>query len=511
MSAQSIEQPYPIFTDADGDPLENGYIWIGVENLYPITNPVSVYWDAALTQPAVQPIRTSGGYLVNAGTPARLYVSVRYSILAQDRNGIAVYSAPSETAFISSEELTFLQAGTGAVTRTAQNKMREIVSAKDFGAVGDGVTDDTAAIQAAIDAALVGSFPTAGNKTVLLPAGTYLISSPLQLKDYQTIVGDGPFNTVIRGSLIGASFIRSQYGESPTIAQRPTGLRVADLSIQPAVLNAGTVGVNFKNTQYSSLQNVFITNVDTGVATDQITQYCNFHQITVQVSNTGGSFASVGGGNRIASSDFGGNTVGIDFNGGAWDCSGISAEALSAATSYGVRVGRPGGQDTVVHIEGLYIEGFSISTVTIQIEDSVTRSAVRLHRHSTLGTIVNNAGEKVLIEVPGQGYFNPLYQAQRIAFASLVDGAELSSLRSTGGNTLELRNSTNSGYGDMYTRNVAMNGAANVIGAGWTVIGNGTAATVGASGVASVLPANPLGYIEGFVGSTAVKIPYYNA
>jgi hypothetical protein len=50
--------------------------------------------------------------------------------------------------------------------------LREIVSVKDFGALGDGVTDDTAAIQAAFNAV-----PQYGN--VYFPAGVYIISATL--------------------------------------------------------------------------------------------------------------------------------------------------------------------------------------------------------------------------------------------------------------------------------------------------------------------------------------------
>jgi len=54
--------------------------------------------------------------------------------------------------------------------RTAQSKMRDVVSVRDFGAIGDGVTDDTAAIQACVDAAKNGI-----NKNIYIPFGTYMV------------------------------------------------------------------------------------------------------------------------------------------------------------------------------------------------------------------------------------------------------------------------------------------------------------------------------------------------
>ena len=99
MSALSINPPYPVFTDTDGQPLEDGYIWIGTANLNPLTNPIVVYWDAALTIPAGQPIRTINGYPSRAGTPARLYAGADYSIQVQNKNGSVLYTSLNDNAF----------------------------------------------------------------------------------------------------------------------------------------------------------------------------------------------------------------------------------------------------------------------------------------------------------------------------------------------------------------------------------------------------------------------------
>jgi hypothetical protein len=76
--------------------------------------------------------------------------------------------------------ITYDPAGTGAVSRSVQSKLRDVVSVRDFGAVGDGVADDTAAIQAAITAS-----PDA---EVVFPSGTYKVVSAISLNGFGGII-----------------------------------------------------------------------------------------------------------------------------------------------------------------------------------------------------------------------------------------------------------------------------------------------------------------------------------
>jgi len=97
--------------------------------------------------------------------------------------------------------------GPGAVPRPMRDKLGDIVSAKDFGAVGDGVTDDTHAIQAAL----------AAHRAVFLPAGTYRTSATITLRYGQSLSG---------------------VGEASVIQARPAAFDPADWIGYPSQFNA---------------------------------------------------------------------------------------------------------------------------------------------------------------------------------------------------------------------------------------------------------------------------------
>ena len=105
-------------------------------------------------------------------------------------DNIEVVIGPSVQLVIASAlAMMFTQSGVGAVARTAQDKMRDVISARDFGAAGDDVTDDTDALQAALTAA--------AGAQLHIPAGVYRISDTLTIPADTLVYGAGS-GTVIK-------------------------------------------------------------------------------------------------------------------------------------------------------------------------------------------------------------------------------------------------------------------------------------------------------------------------
>jgi len=268
MSALSIQVPFPVFQDRDGQPLENGYIWIGQANLNPQTNPLVAYYDEALTIVASQPLRTLNGYVSRSGTPAQIYVDgVNFSILVQDSKGSMVYNFPDGTG-ISADAcgVTYDPPFTDAVPYPVCEKLAQYVSVKDFGAVGDGVTDDTTAIQDALDyarslvlqsAANVSdpNFPNKGGLTVYAPAGNYVITQ-INVPETVSLVGAGKTSTMFTSTYDGA-IIRNKVVSGDGTYDK-AGIYMADFAVQGDRTRINQTGIDTLRLFDCKLENITI-------------------------------------------------------------------------------------------------------------------------------------------------------------------------------------------------------------------------------------------------------------
>tara|TARA_R110000868_G_scaffold74430_2_gene215280 strand:+ start:1418 stop:3490 length:2073 start_codon:yes stop_codon:yes gene_type:complete len=186
------------FFDNNGIPLAGGLIYTYAAGT---TTPQATYTTSAGSIANANPI-----VLDSAGrVPNEVWMTsgLTYKFVLKTSVGVQIGSydnipAANDTAYVfatlaassGSSLVGFLQAGTGAVATTVQTKLREMVSVKDFGAKGDGSTDDTAAFRAAIQT----------NKPVFVPFGTYCINSPVITEAEVTA---GTYGTSV--SLIGQS------------------------------------------------------------------------------------------------------------------------------------------------------------------------------------------------------------------------------------------------------------------------------------------------------------------
>lgn len=164
-------------------------------------------------------------------------------VLVKYKEGLPNYEGDSQ-------DVRFVPGGTGAVTRSVQSKLREWVSVTDFGAVGDGVTNDTLAIQRAINYVVSAGAGSGG--TVFFPDTTasYRITTNITVPSFVTLMGQG------KGTAIKKDF---QNGFA-IVLNNTTYATVKDLRIISTVAAtaspSGSIGIQDCN--YCTVDNVEI-------------------------------------------------------------------------------------------------------------------------------------------------------------------------------------------------------------------------------------------------------------
>ena len=248
-----------------------------------------------------------------------------------------------------------------ALADTSVQQGAQLLSVKDmaYGAMGDGITDDTAAIQAAVNAA-------GSTKLCYFPAGTYIISSPITL--------------ISGGSYIGAgwsSIIKQANGANQTrLLQWPSGTNsnclMADLMIDGNRTNntgATTYGLYGFALQYSSFRNVRVQQVNgDGWRLDGASGGFANTTSTVHMENC---WAYGNGNNGVVFTSF---AADVHVHGGDFGFNGASAITLQAGScsirdavlwgttgGVGLLVGGPSNQITNCNIEGNSEHGISVN------------------------------------------------------------------------------------------------------------------------------------------------------
>tara|TARA_R110000868_G_scaffold106180_1_gene291317 strand:+ start:723 stop:2747 length:2025 start_codon:yes stop_codon:yes gene_type:complete len=202
------------FFDNNGAPLSGGLLYTYAAGT---TTPQTTYTTSVGNIANANPIvlnsagRTANEIWLTNGLSYKfiLATSVNTQIGSYDNisgaNDLSALSVSSGSSLIG-----FIQSGANAVAETVQDKLRQSVSVKDFGAIGNGSTDDTAAIQNAINSVRTG--------TLYFPKGTYKVSDTINIGTDGTVTAlnligtlpDAPiaattWSTVIDASTLGVS------------------------------------------------------------------------------------------------------------------------------------------------------------------------------------------------------------------------------------------------------------------------------------------------------------------
>ena len=140
------------------------------------------------------------------------------------------------------------------------------INVMDFGATGDGITDDIVAIQKAVDA-VIRDFKdnnTRDFRTVYFPRGTYLVSDTIQLGRIKTIQGVSQDQTIIRlqdnnpkYTETPKALLRSIFNNNQTFS-----IYIKDLTVDVGRGNTQAIGIQYNTHNSGAIENVTIKSQD---------------------------------------------------------------------------------------------------------------------------------------------------------------------------------------------------------------------------------------------------------
>lgn len=154
------------------------------------------------------------------------------------------------------------------ISQSLQSWLDQYASVKDFGAVGDGSTDDTAAINRALDQLYCQSIQDPQiRRSLFFPAGVYLTSSAIKIPPYACLVGEGINSSIIRRKS-PATFVGSISGTTLTVTSVISGtIEVGQRLYAQGLVAAGTEIVSGSGTTWivNTSQTVSATTIVAGV------------------------------------------------------------------------------------------------------------------------------------------------------------------------------------------------------------------------------------------------------
>ena len=202
----------------------------------PGTNTLSVFVDGVNQYDGI-----TYAYVETSSTVVTFTAGLHVGALVKFTTAQTLSSGVTDASIV-----TYQPAGTGAVATTVQTKLRESVSVKDFGAVGDGVTDDTAAIQAAINS----------NSRIYVPEGVYITGT----LNFPNVIGNTP--CVFQGAGMGKTILQANSTNIALLRKVNTsgsidGGLIGDFSVKPHAsgsTNAAILCTGFRTSMFQRIQ-----------------------------------------------------------------------------------------------------------------------------------------------------------------------------------------------------------------------------------------------------------------